>query len=244
MCALANIINAKVKKGFYLNSLGKMLPFDSDAYYLWKRGIDDDFMKKDNKNYSQLIIEASGFEYSGKEKYVMPSFDKHQLLDSENNIIGLNTGAGSMWKTRIWPKDKWSSLIKKLQKQDFEVILLGGPDEHLKNQELSDTTGAHYFGVKPFTEFINIVDNCDVVVTAVTFALHVAVGLDKRVVLFNNIFNKHEFDLPNVSVIEPKVSCTMCYKSKFDNGCQVKDCMDIIHPDQVLGRIQEVSSCP
>ena len=35
----------------------------------------------------------------------------------------------------------------------------------------------------------------DLVVTAVTMAMHIALGLGKKLVLFNNIFNPHEFEL-------------------------------------------------
>jgi heptosyltransferase-2 len=240
MCALANTINAKVKKGFYLDENGKIMPFDKDAEYLWKRGVDDEFMKKDTKNYSQLIIETSGFRYTGEEKYIMPEFEKKAFIKTDKKIIGLNTGAGKMWAARIWPYEKWLVLSKKLISQGFEVVLLGGPDEDAKNKKLAKETGASYFGVKDYLEFVSLIDCCDIVVSAVTFAFHVAVGLDKKVVLFNNVFNRNEFNLPNVHIIEPDVPCKMCYKSNFDKDCHVENCMELITVEDVFKKIKEL----
>ena len=36
-------------------------------------------------------------------------------------------------------------------------------------------------------------DQCDVVVSQVTMAMHIAIGLGKRLILMNNIFNRNEF---------------------------------------------------
>ncbi len=57
--------------------------------------------------------------------------------------------------------------------------------------------------------FINLVSNMDLVVTAVTMAMHITLGLEKKIVLFNNIFNKNEFELYGLGeIIEPENKCT------------------------------------
>lgn len=241
MCALANEINARVKKGFYLDTLGKIMPIDKDAVYLWKRGIDDAFMKNDKKNYSQLIIEASGFKYKGEEQYVLPIFEKKKFLNTDKKIIGLNTGSSKTWKTRIWPENNWIDLAEKLIEKGYEVVLLGGPDEDEKNKRISKESKAKYFGVMSYVEFISLVDNCDTVVTAVTFTLHVAIGLKKKIILFNNIFNKYEFLFEKVNIIEPKLSCLGCYKIQFDKYCPVTNCMELITVDEVYKNIIRIT---
>jgi heptosyltransferase-2 len=58
----------------------------------------------------------------------------------------------------------------------------------------------------------------------------VAIGLKKRIVLLNNIFNRNEFELYGLGeIIEPNVDCLGCYKS----SCE-EECMRRISPDTVL----------
>ena len=78
----------------------------------------------------------------------------------------------------------------------------------------------------------------DVIVTAVTMALHVAIALEKPVILFNNIFNGHEFYLyGRGEILEPGLPCQGCYKPRFDARCPVSNCMDLISSDRVLDAI-------
>ena len=241
-CALANEVNADVKKGFKLKN-GKILPYDKDAYYLWKRGIDDDFMKKDKRHYIDEIFEVCGFKFEN-EKYILPPYKIPNVnIDKSKIVVGLNTGTSNIWKTRLWKKENWIKLINLLQENNYEVVLLGGPQEDSLNRELSRLTKAKYFGTFPLREFIGLVNLTDIVVTQVTFALHVAIGLGKKIVLMNNIFNKHEFyfyNLPHV-IIEPDVPCKMCYKSNFDENCPVENCMDLIKPEVVFRAVEKLS---
>ena len=80
----------------------------------------------------------------------------------------------------------------------------------------------YYPGTFSLQEFISILNHCDIIVSAVTMAMHIAVGLKKPLVLFNNIFNKKEFYLYNNGVIiEPDSGCE-CYYGlvcKRDKTC-------------------------
>ena len=54
-------------------------------------------------------------------------------------------------------------------------------------------------------------NQCDLVVTGVTMAMHITLGLGKKIVLLNNIFNKYEFELYGLgTIIEPDKPC-LCY---------------------------------
>lgn len=240
ICALANKISAKEKKGFLLDRFGKIVPADKDAEYKWLTGVFDDLMKANRKHYIEEIFEVCGWEWSGEEyileDYIIPkvSFQKDGKV-----LVGLNTGAGSIWPTRIWPERNWASLIKLLKESGYGVLLLGGPDEHEKNLRLAKETGAYYEGVKSFKEFIGLVSLCDIGVTVVTMALHILIALKKDIVLLNNIFNRHEFHLYGLGmIIEPDVQCKACYKRGFDSDCPVPDCMELISVETVFYAIK------
>jgi hypothetical protein len=59
----------------------------------------------------------------------------------------------------------------------------------------------------------------------------------------NNIFNKNEYYFYNLKhkILEPEVPCKMCYKSKFDENCYVKNCMELIKVDEAFNAIKELS---
>ena len=121
-------------------------------------------------------------------------------------------------------------LARRLKEQGLGVLMLGGEDEDAKNRRISEASGASYVGHFSLSRFISLMDRCDVVVTGVTMALHMAIGLSKPVILFNNIFNRNEFHLyGRGEILEPDVECLGCYR----RTCET-DCMRRISAEQVV----------
>lgn len=240
---LINRVNAKTKKWYHLKDM-KILPIDQDAYYLWKRWIDDVFMKQDARHYLDEIFEVCGFKFN-EEKYLIPPYkvpDLNSQLSTSKKVIWLNTWTSGTWKTRLWENRNWITLSKQLLSSGYEVVLLWWNQEHERNQEISAASGAKYFGTFDFSWFIWLVSLVDVLITQVTFAMHVGVWLEKKTVLLNNIFNKHEYYFYSIphKVLEPNVWCKMCYKSNFDSSCEVANCMELITVEAVYNSIQEL----
>jgi hypothetical protein len=209
-CALSAQLSAPHKKGYTVRD-GKCVPIDADAEHKYLTGVFDDISRANTKSYQREIFEICGFEFSGQE-YIMPSPGSYVWkLPPKKKIVGLNTGCGGRWTSRLWPDEYWVSLSKKLKHAGYVPLLLGGEQEHAKNLKLARQSGATYLGHFPLNQFTSEVDQCHLVVTAVTMAMHLAIGLRKKLVLFNNIFNKHEFDLYGRGIIlEPDPPCD-CY---------------------------------
>lgn len=239
-CALANRVDARVKKGFTQQD-GVILPFDEDSQRKWRTGVFDDLMKANRKHYVEELFEVCGYTFQ-EEEYLLPEFEVPSVpLAPGKQVVMLNTGAGSQWKPRLYSPARWTELALRLKDSGREVVLVGGPEEHARNEEISAAAGVHYFGVQPFAGFIGLLSLADVVVTSVTFAFHAAVGLRKRIVLLNNTFNRHEFYMyGRGTVLEPEVPCLMCYKQDFDARCAQRDCMDLISPERILRAVGEV----
>lgn len=233
VCALAGKISAKQKRGFCLKN-GHCYPMDQHAYQKWLTGLFDDVNRQNTKSYPQEIFEICGYPFN-KEEYVLENqVRKEWTLPKNKPIIGLNTGCGIRWQTRLWPEEHWITLAKKLKKEKYTVVFLGGEQEHKKNKQLAQKAKVHYLGHFPLTTFIDLVDQCDLVVTAVTMALHIAIGLKKKVVLFNNIFNPNEFELyGRGTIIQPPVPCIGCYKNQCPDTC-----MELITPQMIFEKIQ------
>jgi len=218
-CALNLTLSARVKKGYTLAD-GKCVPIDADAEHKYLTGVFDDISKANVKSYQEEIFEICGFRFSGEEN-IMPPVDGYRWkLPKKKVIVGLNTGCGGRWTSRLWADKNWISLAKKLKKAGFVPLLLGGEQEHEKNKKLAKASGALYLGHFPLKQFISEVDQCDLVVTAVTMAMHLTIGLRKKIVLFNNIFNKHEFELyGRGEILEPDFDCDCYYAPVCPNDC-------------------------
>jgi heptosyltransferase-2 len=163
-----------------------------------------------------------GLSFNG-ERYILDSFSAagyRWKLPRKKVIVGLNTGCGGRWTARLWADKNWISLARRLRKAGYVPLLLGGSQEHEKNKRLAKASGALYLGHFPLQQFINLVDQCTLVVTAVTMAMHITIGLNKKIVLFNNIFNRHEFELYGLGeILEPDFDCTCFYSPVCVNNC-------------------------
>lgn len=236
-CALASMINADVKKGFTLKN-GKCYPFDDGAKPKWLNGLFDDLNNENKKSYLEEIFEIAGFKFNG-EKYLIDVEPSNFGIKKNKPVVGFNVGVREKWRARLWPKEYWTELAKLLKKK-YDIVLLGGENEDVLNKEIAAASGAIYLGYFPFRQFVSLMNECDLVVTSVTLGLHVAIALEKKIVLFNNIFNRHEFELYGLGkILEPNVPCKGCYKQDYDEKCPTK-CMELIKPEDVCREVERL----
>lgn len=233
--ALSEKLNSEKKFGFGMDQYGRCKPLNEIAKHKFMTGIFDDISRHNKKSYLEEIFELCDFKFNG-EKYIFEKTKNNNIVKVHNSkmIVGLNTGCGKRWPSRLWPDDHWIELARLIQERGQEVLWLGGLDEHEKNVNLQKKTGGIYYGYYPLDGFIEIVNQCKVVITQVTMALHLAIGLEKRVVLMNNIFNKHEFELYGLGeIVEPPIPCG-CY---FNPVC-IHESMQQITPAMIYSSIE------
>ncbi|MGB9912914.1 MAG: glycosyltransferase family 9 protein [Candidatus Kapaibacteriota bacterium] len=238
-CALAKSLRAKEKYGFTLEN-GKPAPINMQSYHKFLTGIFDPVNKHNTKSYLEEIFEIVGWEYNGEE-YILEvtNSERWNIPNESKPIIGLNTGCGGRWVSRLWPEHSWIELIRLLQENHYFPLLLGGEAEDEKNKRIAKETAAYYPGYFDLKRFISLVNQCELVVTTVTMALHIAIGLKKKVVLLNNIFNRHEFELFGRGIIiEPDKPC----KCFFSPTCTNTEyfCMDYIFPSKVMEEVKHL----
>ncbi len=237
--ALGASVKAKKKSGFTLDKFGHAIPIGTKAEeHKWLTGLFDDLNQTNSKHYVEEIFDIAGFKFKEEEYIIdlLPSEEQFNI-DKTKQVVGLNTGCGGRWVSRLWPTEYWIKLAKDLQATGYEVVLLGGKQEDEKNTSIQKASGAKYFGYFPLPVFVNLMNECDIIVSAVSMAMHIAIGLKKQLVLFNNIFNKNEFYLYNRGVIlEPDFDCP-CY---FTPVCP-NNCMQYLYPEKVQAAINELS---
>ncbi|MEE9465257.1 MAG: glycosyltransferase family 9 protein, partial [Candidatus Neomarinimicrobiota bacterium] len=217
-CALARRLKAKQRFGFTLTE-AVPAPVNQLAEHKFLTGLFDDVGQANTKSYLEEIFEIIGYEFSGEKYDIARVVDSQWSLPAGGPLVGLNTGCGSRWLTRLWPEEYWMELTQRLQEQGYRVLLLGGPDEDLVNRRIQEASGALYEGVLPLERFISLMDQCDLVVTLVTMALHIAIALEKEVVLLNNIFNPCEFELYGRGEILEPPDCTCYFAQECDREC-------------------------
>jgi heptosyltransferase-2 len=228
-------VQATQKMGYLPDRFGKCRPADSLAVPKWLTGLFDDISMNNRLSYPQEVFAICHREFTG-EKYILdlaepaPRFD----LPTDRPIIGLNTGCGGRWTTRLWGRDNWIKLAKLLWTNGYFPLLLGGPDEDSLNQEIEANSPAGYLGTMSLKNFMHLMNTTSAVVTSVTMAMHLAIGLEKPLILLNNIFNRYEFELYGKGeVLEPDKPCLCCYRSTCP-----EECLSTVTPEQVFAAIQ------
>ena len=244
-CMLLSLVNSTEKFGFTWKN-GHLNTATNNAEHKLITGLFDHISKTNTKNYLEEIFEICHFDFKGEEYLInlnkkLSDDWKVKLgkLANGKTIIGLNTGCGLRWKTRLWPSEYWVELIKNLEQQGYFCLLMGGPEEDEMNKFYESGTNATYLGTFSLKEFISITNNTDIIVTPVSMIMHIALALKKQLMLFHNIFNVHEFELYGRGIIiEPTSGCD-CY---FGNSCsREKSCMKDISVKDVLSNIAELN---
>lgn len=244
-CMLLANVDAEKKYG-YTWSNNHLAPATEFSEHKLMTGFFDQLSKENTKSYLEEIFEICGFEFQ-KEEYLInlnhSLSEKWSLkmveLSEGKKIVGLNTGCGPRWNTRLWPEENWISLAKSLKDLGYFPVFLGGELEHEKNSAMAEKAGVFYPGHFSLEEFIALTNACEIVVTQVSMMMHIATALKKKMVLCNTIFNKHEFELYNRgSIVEPDQPCQCFYGNTCVRGVS---CMHDIQPETFLKAIQALS---
>lgn len=252
-CALASLIKTTERRGFGLSRHGTIVPLDARTEYAFQLGIDDDLkFRRNRKTYQEIVAEVAGIPY---RRHPYASFIRREDTERAGQllaalgirkgdlVVGLNTGAGSVFATKRWPVDRTARLAKLLAKDPgIRVLLLGGPEEADRNREIVSLAGGSVIDAgtnHELMDFAGIVALCDLLVTTDTLALHLAIGAGTPVAALFTSTCPQEVDLyDNGEKIVAPVPCAPCYRS----GCPDMLCAEAISPEGVLETVRRVLS--
>ena len=178
------------------------------------------------------------------------TIDNHSSLNRGEVEKPLRVGLvlGTSWATKEWPQEKWYSLIKSLQYR-ANFVCLGGPKEATQYKPLIDSLAAegidhimlNMLGKTTLQEVGALIESCDVVVTADTGSLHIALALNKPVVaLFGPTDPKLWGPLTGTFnvLVNDELDCLGCRKRRCPKPDQY--CMSGIEPVRVKKAIFEL----
>ncbi len=245
--ALAMRVNAEKKQGFGLSQYGSVFPLNRESNYAFRLGIDDNLKFKENKrSYQEIVFEAIGLKYnkdeyvlsvsSASSEYAKNLFNKIGIKGSDK-IIGISPGAGSMFANKAWITDGYVKLIEKINNHanpDAKILLLGGACEVKMNKVIKEKLKSRIYDSgceNTLSQFIAIVDRCDIVISSDTLTMHIGIGLKKRVLAIFGPTCHQEIELyGRGDKVISSIDCAPCYKGR----CDLKDnCMTAISVDEV-----------
>jgi len=226
--ALLNSVIAKNKLGFGLNADGKIIPLNDGAFYNYQLGMDNHLKFKVNQRTGQnYLAETLELEYERNE-YVYNFYDeelefqqkyKNEVGLRENDmVIGFNTGCSNLFPNKKMTIEQHIRLIEQLLNyQKFKIILLGGPEDTKRNDEIANKFGNSIIntpttmGIRRGVCFENL---AEVIITGDSFGMHIAIALKKYTIAWFGLSCWTEIDLYNrgVKLFPKDLFCSPCWK--------------------------------
>ncbi len=250
--AIVSRVKAKEKRGFSLGPEGNPFPLNPSSEYAFFLGLSDELKFHQNrKTYPELIFEIANLDYR-KDDYLLflspedsafaENFARRVGLKKSDRVIGLNTGAGSVFANKAWTEGGYLGLIKQLKEEPgTKVLLLGGPGEQERNRRILKKARGPVIDTgcdNTLGQFAAILNLCDLVVTGDTTAMHLAIGLKKKVIALFGPTCAQEIELyGRGEKVVSSIACAPCYR----RNCEVSpNCMEAITADEVMKKIKDL----
>jgi len=247
-CALLNSIYAKKKLGFGLNKDGKIIPVNEGAHYNYNLGMDDNLKFKVNKRTGQDYLAETFevdykrdeyiFNFSDDEFKFIEEYKKEVGISEKDFVVGFNTGCSPLYPNKKMTIEQHVNLIEKLLsfKKGFKIILLGGPEDTERNQEIYSRFQGKIvntptnLGVRSGACFESL---ADVIVTGDSFGMHLAIALKKYVIAWFGVSCWTEIDLYDrgVKLYQEDLFCSPCWKKVCPYDLE---CIKMIDLDRIV----------
>lgn len=142
---------------------------------------------------------------------------------------------------RRWPVENYAALATSLRKRNWEIVLIGGPDDSWVKTHFQDLDVTDCIGKLSLPEVISVCDSCDAVISHDTGPLHLA-GLSRACLI--GIFgptNPSHF-LPRRNGVlglwgGHDFACRPCYDGQSFAPCKLAGCMREVTPDMVIAKL-------
>ena len=250
--ALASQIEAGERFGFRWSKEGVLMPASELVGYAFRLGYDDELkFRRNTKTYQEMVFEACGLEYDASYEYLL-DLPQEALTNARavlaelgigrgDVVVGLNTGAGAVFATKVWPEAHFVELVRLLREKSGVIpLLLGGPLEVERNKKIAAACRGAAFDAgcgRSLTEFTSLVACCDVVVSADTLAMHLAIAAKRPVVALVGPTCHAEIELYGRGAkLVSDVPCAPCYLKSCDKG---HVCMKGISAQEVFRAVRQ-----
>lgn len=245
---LAAAARADRRVGFGMDAHGRVVPFGPGAERWFRMGLDDRAKRDNRETYQALVAAVLELDAAFVERPVLVprAADVAAVgrwrgaLGFDGTLVGLNTGAGGRWLYKQWTFAHQRDFLHAATAAGLGVVLLGGPDERQRHRDLLATAaGAAVFDAgndNDYSRFAALVEQCAVLVTGDTFALHVACARGVPVVALFGPTSSAEVELYGTGAkVVPALDCLCCYLPVCDVD---PHCQALITPAAVLAAVR------
>jgi len=247
---ILNKVKTDLTYGFIIDRrTGAVLPATKSANELWEIGINDRKKFFENtKPEAQLLTEALELGPYKSQSYFCPLTEGEQCESEKTRgawiqgyslLVGINTGCSDFIKYRRFSIEFQRKLIAEIKrKYNAQVVLLGGPEETLKNQRIgygldvieSPTDRGPRAGLVSTRA-------CDIVISGDSLGMHMAIAMERFTVAWFGPTCDQEIDLFGRGVkIRSEASCCPCWKRLCQKSTM---CYDLVSMDKVLDGIKK-----
>jgi heptosyltransferase-2 len=250
-CKLVSRINAQQIRGAYIKD-GKITYTPSawfDMSAISKYGLEEanKLKKRNRKTFQQhmadlLEIEIGHyiFKLTPEEIEYGRKYVKGLGLSQGEKVVGINTGAGKRWQLKALSVEKTIELINRIKKDlGIASIILGGEDEKERNAMIAKETGMPEGGVHALRHFAAVINQCYSMVSSDSLAMHLAIALGKKLVVFFGPTSATEIELYGLGAkVTSKMDCLSCYRKTCDKQ---PNCMDELSVDELFQAVKRCS---
>jgi len=248
-CEFVTQVKAKEKIGVFLEK--DKINYTPSAWFDMSRvsrlGLEqaNRLKKKNRQTYQQLMGELLGigvapyiFNLSEDEINYGKAVIEKIGLPKGKSVVGINTGAGGRWQLKSWGSKPTIELIKRLRDEEgVYSLILGGEAERERNAKLAAATGMPEAGNHSLRQFASIINQLPLVLSSDSLAMHLAIALRRRVIVFFGPTSAAEIELYGLGrKLQPQMDCLVCYKKKCDFS---PNCMELLSVDSVLTALKE-----
>jgi len=259
--ALTMKLDAKEKLGFGLNENGQIIPLNKEADYNYKLGLDDYFKFRVNQRTGQDILSETFKLPYQRDEYVMKLTDEEKALTSwyrrskgineSDTVVGFNTGCSDLYPNKKMTIEQHLKLIGKFStKENIKMLLLGGHEDTNRNEEIYSTAVeknpeliTRLFNTPTFEGLrkgIVYENAADIVITGDSYGMHLAIALEKYVLVWFGVSCWTEIDLYDrgTKFIPQNLFCSPCWKK----ACPYHlECIEMIDLDKIYKTALEFS---
>lgn len=241
--------------GFSVDKMsGAMIPATPAADELWRLGLSNQIKFFSNqKSEVQLLQEALELssvmgegqigEYNlpltSSERAASQTRQRNWTLYSQQPVIGINTGCGSVLLHKKLSIEGHRELIQRLlQKGSKNIVLLGGPEDTERNQQIGQglpvIQSATQLGLR---DGLVSVAACDVVITGDSLGMHMAISQKKYVTVWFGPTCSQEIELyGRGDKIQTWASCAPCWKRSCE---ELNMCYDQVDFSKLISSVEK-----
>jgi lipopolysaccharide heptosyltransferase II len=182
--------------------------------------------------------------HSDEDRQMITQFIKGQWMSTAQPMVALHPGASASWPTKQWSTNSWAALCDLLAKDHIRTVISGAPEDVALGEDILAMTRSKpiiAIGQTSLGSVAALFEQCQLVVTMDTAALHIAAAVSTPVVALFGPTDPRRHQPPGsaVHVLWKQVSCSPCYQRQ----CPLPDeqqmqCMQQIAVQDVFAAIQ------